>query len=69
MPSIYMLTPVKKVTSDGGRQPHYSFTIVGIIGKPLVSFAFESREEAEKARQQMQDAVTAALAITPLFVR
>jgi hypothetical protein len=67
MPSIYMLTPVKKVT-ERGRQ-HYSFNIVGIVGKPLVRFSFETREEAERARQQMQEAVTAALEIVPLFVR
>jgi hypothetical protein len=68
MPSIYLLRPVEEVTSDSGKK-HFSFTIVGAIGKNLVRFSFESRAEAEKAREQMQEAVTAALSIEPLFVR
>ena len=35
----------------------------------VVRFTFDTREEAEKYRQQMNEAVTAAVGVTPLFVR
>jgi hypothetical protein len=68
MPNIYKLTSLREYI-EGGDHNHYGFEIIGIIGKPVVRFTFETREEAEKYRQQMNDAVTAAVGVTPLFVR
>jgi hypothetical protein len=70
MTAIYKLGPIKQ-TTDGtnGARPHYSFDVVGVIGKPLVHLAFETREQAEKARMHMAEVVATALVIEPLFVR
>jgi hypothetical protein len=68
MPSIYKLSTVNEVTAEGGRQ-HYSFNVVGIVGKPLVSFSYDNRIDAEKARLEMMDSMTSAIETVPLFVR
>jgi hypothetical protein len=70
MPSTYKLTAVRGTTADtNGGGMHYGFSVIGVIGKPLVSFSYDTREAAEKAREQMTDAVSGALQIVPLFVR
>jgi hypothetical protein len=70
MKAIYKLGPIQQ-TSDAtnGSCPHYGFEVVGVIGKPLVHLAFETREQAEKARMHMAEVVATALVIGPLFVR
>jgi hypothetical protein len=68
MPSIYKLTSIREYIEEGDHN-HYGFEIVGIIRKPVVRFTFDTREEAEKYGQQMNEAVTAAVGVTPLFVR
>jgi hydroxymethylglutaryl-CoA reductase len=62
MPSIYKLTAVRGSTAEtNGGGMHYGFSVTGVIGKPLVSFSYDTREAAEKAREQMNDAVSQAL--------
>jgi hypothetical protein len=56
MTTIYKLGPIRQTTdaTNGSR-----FDVVGVIGKPLVHLAFETREQAEKARMHTRAAVRA----------
>jgi hypothetical protein len=66
MTTIYKLGPIRQTTdaTNGSR-----FDVVGVIGKPLVHLAFETREQAEKARMHMAEVAATALVLEPLFVR
>jgi hypothetical protein len=47
-------------TTDG-----HGFNIVGVHGRPLVTFSFETTEEAEGAHNAMRTIIAKASAITP----
>jgi hypothetical protein len=65
---IYDLTKVDS-TIDGVIGPLlYGFNIIGVHGRPLVTFSFETRDEAEVAHNAMQDIVASAKLIKPHVV-
>jgi hypothetical protein len=43
----------------------FGFSIIGVIERPIVSFEFETQEEAEAAHKTMQVIVAKAKLITP----
>ena len=51
---VGMITPVRE--SNGGRTLH-GFNLIGINGRPLVTFNYETEEEAAATREQMRQAV------------
>ena len=55
-------TPVRE--SNGGRTLH-GFNLIGINGRPLVKFNYETEEEAAATREQMRQAVARAKTIIP----
>jgi len=59
---VGMITPVRE--SNGGRTLH-GFNLIGINGRPLVTFNYETEEEAAAAREQMRQAVGRAKTIIP----
>jgi hypothetical protein len=58
---VGVITPVRE--SNGGRTLH-GFNIIG-VGRPLVTFNYETEEEAAAAREQMRKAVAGAKTIIP----
>jgi hypothetical protein len=61
---IYNLGDVTS-TTDGRGAFFHSFDIYGVHGRPIVSFSFETREEADAAHTAMQSIVETAKLITP----
>jgi hypothetical protein len=51
---IYSLGKVQS-TTDG-----YGFNIIGVHGRPLVSFSFETQEEADAAHKAMRPIIAMA---------
>jgi hypothetical protein len=60
--AIYALADVQS-TQDGRGGFYWSFNIVGVYGRPLVTFSYETKEEAEAARQDMVRAISEAMTI------
>jgi hypothetical protein len=62
---IYNLGKVDS-TIDGVIGPLlYGFNIIGVSGRPLVTFSFDTREEAEAAHKALRDVVASAKRIKP----
>jgi hypothetical protein len=61
---IYTLGNVV-TTHDGRGDVHYGFNIVGFQGRPLVTFSFETREEADAARIAIQPVIAKVKVLTP----
>jgi hypothetical protein len=59
---VSSITAVRE--SNGGRTLH-AFNVSGINGRPLVTFNYETEEEAAAAREQMREPVARAKAIVP----
>jgi hypothetical protein len=56
----------KVASTTGGRGAlFHGFDIYGVHGRPIVSFSFETREEADAAHTAMQSIVETAKLITP----
>jgi hypothetical protein len=55
----YNLGAVQSTTGGPG------FNIVGVHGRPLVTFSFDTQEEADAARDAMHAIVAKAKVITP----
>jgi hypothetical protein len=49
---IYNLGKVAR-TTDGRGEFFHAFNIIGVQGRPVVGFAFETQEEAEAAHKAM----------------
>jgi hypothetical protein len=65
---IYNLTKVDS-TIDGVIGPLlYGFNIIGVRGRPLVTFSFETLEDAESAHKAMRAIVASAKLIKPHVV-
>ena len=60
--AVYNLGAVQS-TADG-REDHYGFNVIGIHGRPLVTFSFETQKEAEAAHKGMQPIIAKAKVIT-----
>ena len=66
---LYNLDKVA-TTMDGAMGASlYGFNIIGVHGRPLVSFAFETQEDAEAVYNLMQAIVAKAKVITPYASR
>ena len=62
---VYNLGKVDS-TIDGVIGPLlYGFNIIGVRGRPLVTFSFETRDEAESAHKAMLEIVATAKLIKP----
>jgi hypothetical protein len=62
---IYSVGEVQS-TTDERHSALYGFNIVGVHGRPLVSFSYETRAEAEAARADMTMAIATVKIITPM---
>jgi hypothetical protein len=60
---VGVITRVRE--SNGGRTLH-GFNVIGINGRPLVTFNYETEEEATAAREQMREAIARAKLIVPI---
>jgi hypothetical protein len=61
---LYNLGKVDSIADDESMLG-FGFSIIGIIGRPIVSFEFETQEEAEAAHKAMQAIVAKAKLIAP----
>ena len=62
---VYNLSKVDS-TIEGVIGPlRYGFNIIGVHGRPLVTLAFETRDEAESAHKAMLEIVATAKLIKP----
>jgi hypothetical protein len=57
--NVYNLGAVQSTTDGPG------FNIVGVRGRPLVTFSFDTQEEADAARDAMHAIIAKAKVITP----
>jgi hypothetical protein len=62
---IYNLTEVASATDAHG-DVKYGFNIIGVHGRPLVNFSYESPAEAEAAHELIAKAIVRAKLITPV---
>ena len=62
---IYTVGEVQS-TTDERQNPLFGFNIVGLHGRPLVNFSYETRVEAETARADMIMAIATAKSIVPM---
>ena len=46
---VYDLGPIARITEDTGRRRLHGFNVIGVSGRPLVSFNYETEEEAAAA--------------------
>jgi hypothetical protein len=60
---VYNVSKVDTITE--GRHLFYGFNVIGVHGRPLISFSFETRKEAEAAHKAMLAIVATAKIITP----
>jgi hypothetical protein len=60
---VYTLGKVDTVTS-GRDNLYYGFNVIGIHGRPLANFAFETQKEAEAAHEAMQTVVAKVKVVT-----
>ena len=60
---VYNVGKVDTITD--GRDSFYGFNVIGIHGRPLISFSFETRKKAEAAHKAMLAIVATAKIITP----
>jgi hypothetical protein len=59
----YNLGDVQAMTD--GHATHYGFNIIDVLGRPLLTFAFETQKEAEAVRIVVQPIISqASLIIT-----
>ncbi len=61
--NIYNSGKVALITDDESML-RFGFSIIGVIERPIVSFEFETQEEAEAAHKTMQAIVAKAKLIT-----
>ena len=52
-------------TTDIRGASRYGFNIIGVQGRPLVGFSFDTQEEAESAHKAMREVVASAKLIRP----
>ena len=63
---VYDLAPIAGITEDTGGRRLHGFNVIGVSGRHLVSFNYETEEEAAAAREQMREAIARAKLIVPL---
>ena len=64
---VYNLGKVAS-TTDGRGASFHGFNIIGVTGRPLVTFSFDGQAEAEAAHKAMRDVVATAKLIKPHVV-
>ena len=65
---VYNLGKVASTTDDARGALRYGFNIIGVTGRPLVTFSFDGQTEAEAAHKAMRDVVATAKLIKPHVV-
>jgi hypothetical protein len=63
---VYDLGPIAGNTEDTGGRRLHGFNVIGVAGRPLVSFNYETEEEAAAAREKMREAIARAKLIVPM---
>jgi hypothetical protein len=53
----YELSAIAPLTESNGGRVLHGFNVIGGNGHPLVTFNYETEEEAAAAREQMREAV------------
>jgi hypothetical protein len=62
---IYEVGSITAVKESNGSRILHGFNVTGINGRPLVTFNYDTEEEAAAAREQMREAVARARTIIP----
>jgi hypothetical protein len=62
---IYEVGSITAVKESNGSRILHGFNVIGINGRPLVTFNYDTEEEAAAAREQMREAVARARTIIP----
>ena len=57
---IYESGPVASTKETNGGRVLHGFSVVGLNGRPLVTFNYETEEEAAPAREQMRQGIAMA---------
>jgi hypothetical protein len=60
---MYSLSKVDLITDDESML-RSGFSVIGVIGRPIVSFEFDTQEEAKAAHEAMQAIVAKAMLTT-----
>jgi indole-3-glycerol phosphate synthase len=63
---IYEVGSITAVKESNGSRILHGFNVIGINGRPLVTFNYDTEEEAAAAREQMREAVARARTIITL---
>ena len=63
--TVYEVGSIAAVPESNGGRTLHGFNVIGINGRPLVTFNYETEEEAAAAREQMREAVARAKMIVP----
>jgi hypothetical protein len=66
MMDVYDLGPITGITEDTGGRRLRGFNVISVSGWPLVSFNYETAEEATAAREQMREGIATAKLIVPM---
>jgi hypothetical protein len=61
----YELSAITQLTESNGGRVLHGFNVIGGNGRPLVTFNYETEEEAAAAREQMLEGVARVKAIVP----
>ena len=61
----YELSAITQHTESIGGRVLHGFNVIGGNGRPLVTFNYETEEEAAAAREQMREGVARVKAIVP----
>jgi hypothetical protein len=62
---IYEVGSITAVKESNGSRILHGFNVIGINGRSLVTFNYDTEEEAAAAREQMREAVARARTIIP----
>jgi hypothetical protein len=63
--NVYNLSAVSPTKEAPRDRLLFSFNITGVVGRPVVSFSFETQAGAEAARNAMQPIIAKVKLITP----
>jgi hypothetical protein len=62
---IYEPGPITSTKETNGGRVLHGFSVVGLNTRPLVTFNYETEEEAAAAREQMRQGIAMAKSIVP----
>jgi hypothetical protein len=62
---VYELSAITRCTESNGGRVLHGFNVINLNGRPLVTFHYETEEEAAAAREQMRQSISTAKSIVP----